>query len=104
MKIPHRLIVDREEYRVVYGSTEKAGGKSGDGGICDTKKRLITLCPDLRTDRPDLERVFWHEVLHGLDEVRRIGLTHGQIDRLGKALAIFAADNGLEFKRATRAE
>jgi hypothetical protein len=99
VKIPHVLKIDRETFRVVYGDAAKAVGEPGGAvaGCCDPGKRLITLNANLRTDHALRKRTFFHEVVHALDMTYGLSLGHGQIDRLGQALANFFQDNEVSF-------
>lgn len=105
MKIPNSVQVDRETYKVVYGDPDQdgCGESTGDGslGSCSTTLRVIKLRPSLLRDKRLRIWTFFHELAHAMNWEYGLRLNHAQIDRLGRALAYLAEDNGMAF--ATRA-
>lgn len=99
MKIGSRVRIDRHDYSVVYGDPKRIAGADREAvGHCDGKKKLITLCPSLKRDEYDRLWVFFHEVGHAWNFEFGVGLTHPQIERLGRVLALFVMDNRLEMR------
>jgi hypothetical protein len=99
LKIPAGTYwIDGEKFRLVYGNpTKENGARQKLDGVLSPRKRLITIDASLRTNESERDETFWHEVMHGLDNKRKLGLSHKQVEALGRALAVFAKENRLEF-------
>ena len=104
MKIPHKFLLDGDEWKVRYGDPGDDDWRpSEDLGYCSAGEYKIILHPKLRKDPVELLDTLIHEMLHAIDEnendTQTPGwkLSHAVITRIAGPLARLMIENGWTF-------
>lgn len=64
-------------------------------GRIDYNNHVIQISSEDKSEQL-MHQIFWHEVMHGIDNFHNIGLTEEQIDLLATGLYGFVKTNGIK--------
>lgn len=95
MIIPEKVKILFKEYEVIE-ETNLHDGQSELYGQIRYIDEVIALNPASSEEQKKATLI--HEVLHGIDDLYRIGLEEEQIEKLGNAMYMFLKDNEEMFK------
>lgn len=95
MRIPERVKIGPYTYRVVHvdGLRDDKDRNQELYGHIKYGEQTINIDTGITDDRKHV--CFWHEVLHGLDELAGAGMKEKQVTRLAPLLWQFLVDNDL---------
>ena len=92
MKIPRKLRIDGEDWRVKKIKVNQNDLETRFFGMADHMERKITIDTVHRTDS-----TFLHEIVHAVDVNRHLSLTEEQVKSLSHGLYAVIKDNKLNF-------
>jgi hypothetical protein len=94
LPVPKQLVIGPHEYSVEFDHDIRMS--DGHNGQISYRKKYIKLDP--AEGQSERQIILLHEVLHGISDVFRVGLSEEDNDRVATGLVMFLRDNfGAEF-------
>lgn len=96
MVIPEKIRILYKEYKIEQEENLHDGGDDLYGQIHYIGEKIL-----LNSDSSEEQKkaTLMHELIHGLDEMYRIGLEEEQVEKLGNAIYMLLKDNPKMFER-----